>query len=122
MPRRILVVDDHPDLASITAQALELRDYEAAHATTRLEALELAGSFKPDIVLLEWDLGRTGLGLGLAAEIRARAGRLMCIVMLSLHDEPPGFRAREPFDLYLTKPVTIVDLVKAFEALQSHVN
>lgn len=67
---RILVVDDHEDLAETNCALLRSLGHECIAATTGARALELAGSFQPDVGL--FDIGLPDLsGYELARRVRA---------------------------------------------------
>ena len=54
MPRKkILVVDDEPDLVETLTMRLEANDYEVISASNGEDALKKAKSDKPDLVLLD---------------------------------------------------------------------
>ncbi|WP_369056545.1 response regulator transcription factor [Kineococcus terrestris] len=66
---RVLVVDDEPGLRRALAINLSARGYEVTTAATGAQALELAASAHPDVVLL--DLGLPDLdGLDVLAGVR----------------------------------------------------
>jgi two-component system, cell cycle response regulator len=50
---RLLIVDDEVEHAEICAALLRRRGYQVAVAITGLDALELAHSLKPDLILLD---------------------------------------------------------------------
>ena len=50
---RVLVVDDNCDLADSTAEVLRLVDYDVRTAYTGEEAVDVAGQYRPDIVILD---------------------------------------------------------------------
>ena len=50
---RVLIVDDEIDHAEICAALLRRRGYMVAVAITGLDAIELAHSLKPDLILLD---------------------------------------------------------------------
>ena len=52
---RVLVVDDEPQILRALRINLRVRDYEVHVAATGAEALEIAGRYPPDLVIL--DLG-----------------------------------------------------------------
>jgi two-component system, chemotaxis family, CheB/CheR fusion protein len=115
-PRRILVVDDNPDTADSLALLLRLRGYEVEVAYDGPAALERAGSFHPQVVLL--DIGLPGLdGYQVAERLRQerRLGKLRLVALTGYGREQDQLRAREAgFDHHLTKPVdpqVIYDLV-----------
>ncbi|MEC8895988.1 MAG: response regulator [Planctomycetota bacterium] len=55
-PEKILVVDDNEELLGAVSRLLELQGYTALTATSGEEALEMAGSELPDLILLDWIL------------------------------------------------------------------
>ena len=71
---RILVVDDNRDSAESLAMLLQAMDHETQTAYDGLEALEVATTFQPEVVLL--DLGMPKLnGYDTARRLRERPGR-----------------------------------------------
>lgn len=113
--RRLMVVDEDRTSRTVLRQAYRLRGHRCVAAATAAEALLLA-AFEPiDVVILEWSF-RDGSGQGLAGRLRARARKPLVIVVLSVFDEPHGFREREAIDDYLVKPATAEAVEHAFEA------
>ena len=53
MPLRVLVVDDEKDTLSLLRTVLEISGFEPITTLNSLEALDLARSKKPDVVLLD---------------------------------------------------------------------
>ena len=53
MPKKILVVDDEPDILKLAVVRLEAFGYEVLMAEKSEEALELLGKTKPDLILLD---------------------------------------------------------------------
>lgn len=52
--RKILLVDDDPDILTITKYALQLnKNLEVMCALSGYEAIDVARSFKPDLILLD---------------------------------------------------------------------
>jgi two-component system, OmpR family, response regulator len=71
MGHRVLVVDDFPDAARAAAMLLRLLGHEVATAHSGRDALAVAESFQPDIVIL--DVGLPDLsGYDVARELRQR--------------------------------------------------
>jgi len=104
---RILVVDDNVDAADSTALLLGSDGFEARSVHGALAALDVVGSFKPDIVLL--DIGLPVLnGYEVAQRLRIRKADVpMRIVALSGYGQPADREraAQAGFDDYLVKPV-----------------
>jgi CheY-like chemotaxis protein len=106
---RILVVDDNMDAAETLSDLLRVWGHEVELAYTGLAALEIAGRFQPDVVLL--DIGLPGAdGYAIARELASNPetsrARLVAISGYS-----PRVQSREGvFERYLTKPVDFDEL------------
>lgn len=53
MPKKVLIVDDEPNIVISLEFLLEQAGYAVQVARTGLEALHLTGSFGPDLILLD---------------------------------------------------------------------
>jgi len=53
MPKKILVVDDEPDVLTFTSAVLEENGYATVTAKNGVEGLELLHKEKPDLILLD---------------------------------------------------------------------
>ena len=53
MAKRILVVDDEPDIRRLVAEALEVTGYDVQTAANGADAIRAASLFIPDLVLLD---------------------------------------------------------------------
>ncbi|MFA6561196.1 MAG: response regulator transcription factor [Verrucomicrobiia bacterium] len=84
---RVLLVDDHPVL--VEGLSLIINNEEdlevCGHAVDAGGALELAGSLKPDLVIVDISL-KDSDGIQLLKNLKARYPELLTLV-LSLHDE-----------------------------------
>lgn len=106
-PRRILVVDDNEDGAKMLAALLQFEGHEVTTSSSGLEAVEMAKTAKPDVVLL--DIGLPGLdGYQVARRIRANdpEGAVRVIAITGYGREEDRARADAAgFTAYLVKPV-----------------
>ena len=104
--KRILVVDDNLDTASMCALSLTLEGHVVEIANDGPSALKMAKTFRPDIVVL--DIGLPGMsGLDVAKDIRQQEDkRKPMIVGLSGYDQDAYRQQAEEagFDHYLVKP------------------
>ena len=111
--RRILVVDDNTDAASLLAVLLELEGHEIQTAAYGGDALRRAELFRPEVVLI--DLEMPGIeGLEASRRIRARPwGKDVVIVALTgWGQEMDRRRAQEAgVDLHFVKPVDTTTLL-----------
>jgi PAS domain S-box-containing protein len=109
---RVLVVDDNEDSATTLGMTLEFAGHETQTAYDGASALELADSWRPDVILL--DIGLPNLnGYEVAQRIRRQAwGRTIFLVALTGwgqdHDKQRAKAAG--FDRHLTKPVDFTTL------------
>jgi DNA-binding NarL/FixJ family response regulator len=114
MPDRldVLLVDDDPFTRMTLVTTLKSLDcWVVADAATAVEGLRLAAQTRPDVAVLDLDLGEGPTGIDLAHRLRAMLPAIG-IVMLSTYEEPRlmGFNQQPlPEDaLYLVKR-TVVD-------------
>ena len=116
VPRRVLVVDDNVDSAESLALLLRLKGHEVEVAYDGPGALETAGSFHPEVVLL--DIGLPGLdGYQVASRLRRRrrTAKTLLLALTGYGTEEDHLLSQQAgFDHHLTKPVdpqVIYDLI-----------
>ncbi|WP_020473640.1 hybrid sensor histidine kinase/response regulator [Zavarzinella formosa] len=112
--RRILVVDDNHDSAESLAMMLGLLGNEIATAHDGVEAVESAGHFRPEVILMDVGMPRLN-GLEATKRIRGQSwGKEMTIIALTgWGQEADRVRSREAgCDGHLVKPVDLPDLEK----------
>lgn len=105
-PRRVLVAEDHEDTRQLIRLLLERRGFEVLEAANGEEAVRLAESACPDLVLLDGSLPRLD-GLAVTRQLREReSATRVPIVFLSGHAEPMARAAAfaAGCDDYLVKP------------------
>jgi CheY-like chemotaxis protein len=105
--RRILIVDDYPNVALSIARRLIVAGYEVETALDGFQAIKAAEKFRPDVVLLDISMPKLN-GYETARRIRAQArGLEMAIVALTGWDEEEDRRRSRDagFDAHLVKPV-----------------
>jgi PAS domain S-box-containing protein len=116
--RRVLVVDDNFDAASMLDILLRSLGHITHVSHDGLEAIKDAETFRPEVVLL--DIGLPGIsGYEVARRIRAaRPNNPPVIVAVTGWGKPEDRdRSREAgFDLHLVKPVNETDLLRALSA------
>jgi CheY-like chemotaxis protein len=107
--RRILVVDDNPDVAETMAEVLRLDGHVVAVAADGLEALTAVDAFSPTVLLV--DIGLPHLdGFELARRLRQRedGARLLLVAVTGYGQAADQRRCLEAgFDHHLTKPVAL---------------
>lgn len=85
---RVLLVEDHPDIADLYQLKLQLEGYRVAVASDGAVGLQLARSLKPDLILLDVHVPQLD-GLQLLAALREdEATRDQLVVICSEDDDP----------------------------------
>jgi len=113
MPHRILIADDEPNIVASLEFLMRRCDYEVRVAKDGDEALQLAETFRPDLVLLDVMMPRRS-GFEVCRLLRENpALRAMRIVMLSARgrDVEVGKGLALGADAYVTKPFSTKELV-----------
>jgi DNA-binding response OmpR family regulator len=118
---RILIVEDHEDLADALRTNLRREGYQATIATDGRQALAMVRADPPDIIVL--DLGIPGIdGLALLSRLRAE-GHWCPVLILSARDSDSdkveGFRLGA--DDYVTKPFRTMELMARVDAMARRV-
>jgi signal transduction histidine kinase len=114
-PRRILVADDNSDAVEALALQLQLAGHEVRTANDGVEALEVAESFSPQVVLLDLGMPRMD-GYETARQMRrSEWGRGITLVALTGWGQQQDRKRTSDagFDVHLVKPVTEFDLFHA---------
>jgi DNA-binding NarL/FixJ family response regulator len=123
MSKRLLVVDDEPNLLRAVTACLKAENYEVSTARSGHEALLQLAESVPDLVIS--DIRMPGMdGYKLARQLRGSPRTaLVPIVFLTAKDETAdrveGFRAG--IDAYLTKPFEPDELIAVVNAILQRV-
>ena len=120
-PRRILVADDNSDAVEALALQLRLAGHDVRTANDGLEALEVAETFAPQVVLLDLGMPRMD-GYETAREIRRKWwGKSATLVALTGWGQQQDRQRTSDagFDAHLVKPVTEFDLFQAIASARS---
>lgn len=106
-PRKILVVDDHPDTAVVTRLMLETEGHKVLEAFDGETALEMADSFLPEVVLADLLLPRiTGFEVVRCLRKQKQFDATVMFALSGLGTEDAVERAMESgFDYFGIKPV-----------------
>ncbi len=113
---RILLVDDNEDAAAGTGTLLRQLGHSVDIAHNAMQALAAARARPPEVAIL--DIGLPDMdGYQLAAALRQEHGKALRLVALSGYGQQTDIeRALDAgFDLHLTKPATLEDLVRALQ-------
>lgn len=104
---KCLIVDDVEVTRFSTRQILEPLGVDCICADNSKEALDLAVTHKPDVIFLDWHIGKES-GIDLLAKLRAKLGANTNIIMFTgVEDESKSQEAlRAGADHFITKPTT----------------
>ena len=117
---RVLVADDIPDAASSLAMLCEMYGAEVRLALDGVETVEVAASFRPDVILMDITMPKLD-GYSAARAIRREPwGKQMTLIALTGWGRSSDLQAaREAgFDGHLLKPVAPEALVKLINTLR----
>jgi DNA-binding response OmpR family regulator len=114
---RVLVIEDHEDLAFGLKNNLEIEGYEVAVAADGPTGLDKANRGSPDLVVL--DLMLPGLdGFRVLRSLRERGLTMPILILTARGEEADKVRGlRLGADDYVTKPFGILELLARAEAL-----
>ena len=106
MKKRILIVDDEPSILETVKLHLELSDYDVLAASDGMEALKIARTEKPDLILLDLMLPKID-GYKVCKMLKMdRRFKSIPIIMLTAKagsvDEVQGYESGA--DAYIKKP------------------
>jgi PAS domain S-box-containing protein len=111
---RILVVDDNIDAVGILAELLEMFGHSVRASNDGREALEIAKTFRPDLVMLDLGMpGMTGYEVARAMRKTPETQQTILAAITGWGAQEDRARTREAgFDHHLTKPVDMKALKK----------
>jgi len=106
-PRRLLIVEDHADVAESLALILRRDDHEVRIARDGPAALQALSEFRPDVVLLDVDLpGMDGYQVARRMREERPESNLIIIVLSGYGEQADGRQSRQAgCDAHLVKPV-----------------
>ncbi len=102
--KRILVIEDEPQMLLGLRDNLELEGYEVQTAADGEDGLNKAGSFNPDLVILDVMLPKKN-GFDVCRELRMRSSSLPIVMLTARSAETDKVLGLElGADDYVTKP------------------
>jgi CheY-like chemotaxis protein len=105
--KRILVIEDNPDAAEALALLLSSAGHQVETALTGVAGVEIARTFRPDLVLCDIWLAGDLDGLAVARQLRAEPGTCEAALVALSGISDPGDQASAldaGFDQFLIKP------------------
>src|SRR5574338_299562 len=115
--KRVLVVEDQRDLASLLAHNLRHEGLDVRTVEDGREALPTVRSWQPDLVIL--DLMLPGMdGFEILRGIRGEGNDLPVLILSARGEEQDKIRGfRLDADQYVTKPFSLLELLERVHAL-----
>lgn len=115
---KVLLVEDNADVRRLYAIGLNQRGFEVKLAANGAEAVERVASERPDYILLDWMMPLMD-----GSEVVERLDRQEMevgieIIVVSGQPAPPALPPR--VRSWLTKPITVDELVSEIEAVRAH--
>jgi two-component system OmpR family response regulator len=114
---RLLVVDDEPNIVELLSASLRYAGFEVATATTGLEALTAARTFRPDLLVLDVMMPEMD-GFELVRRLRSEGARTPVLFLTArdaTEDKITGLTLGG--DDYVTKPFSLEEVVARIRAV-----
>ncbi len=117
--RRVLVIDDDSQIRRLLRLSLEIKDFEVFEASTGFEGIQLVQACRPDLILLDLNLGDTS-GLVVLRELRTWCR--VPLIILSVRDAERDIieLLDAGADDYLVKPFNTGELLARMNAAMRH--
>lgn len=117
--RTILIADDEPDILEILDFNLTSEGYQVIKAFNGNEALDLAKSFDPDLIILDVMMpGKTGFEVCKILRSKKEFENTIIIFLTALNDDTTEIKGLETGgDDYITKPISPKVLISRVNAL-----
>jgi len=114
MSKKIVVIDDEPDISKMVTDFLIGAGYAAYYALNGTDGLALIEKEQPDLVLL--DIGMPGMdGLEVLREIRKKNSPLQVVILSAYKEVETVKKALElGVSEYITKPINLDTLLTHF--------
>jgi two-component system, OmpR family, alkaline phosphatase synthesis response regulator PhoP len=115
--KRILVIEDEPDIVRGIRDALEFEGFEVQSRGTGAEGLAAAMDWAPDCVLLDLMLPDDN-GYRVCETLRARDETVPIIILTAKAQESDKIRGLDAgADDYVTKPFSVAELIARINAI-----
>ncbi|MBQ9824867.1 MAG: response regulator transcription factor [Solobacterium sp.] len=118
---RILVTEDDSSVSNLIATTLKINQYSCIRASTGTQAIALASSMNPDLILL--DLGLPDMdGIDVIRTVRTWSAAVIIIISARSDDSDKITALDAGADDYLTKPFSVDELMARIRAAQRRMN
>lgn len=112
---RILVLEDDVQQAEYLCRILEAEGMDTRAARTASDAISLADSFDPDLVIADYRLCDDTSGLDVVRLLRARSPRIEAIMLTGFSEELEDGEALAP--MTISKPLDLDDFLAVVKRL-----
>lgn len=121
MAKKILVVDDEPQVVDTIRARLEANGYEVVTGYDGMEALNMARKKNPDLVILDLMLPKLdGYQVCRMLKFDKKMSKIPIIMLTGLGEkEDREWGQKVKADAYITKPFNVEELLKKIGALLS---
>jgi len=117
MAKKILIVDDNPNMSSLLAEMLEVFQYEALRAVDGLDALDKVDKENISMVITDMRMPKMS-GLELLQAIKERRPKLPVVVISGYNvDDVDSGIVTSRADGFLNKPFMMADIEKLLSSL-----
>jgi two-component system phosphate regulon response regulator PhoB len=112
--KKVLIVDDQPDIRKLIRMTLEFEDYDIKEASTAPSGLEATKAWRPDVVLCDVMMPGDYDGVELCRRVKGQADLARTkVVMLTARGQARDLEEGQKAgaDVYLVKPFSPTQLV-----------
>ena len=117
--KRILIVEDQPDIRKLIRMTLEFGEYELLEADNGVDGLNTAIAARPDLVLLDVMMPGELDGFQVCERIKSRPDlKHIKVVMLTARGQQTDLNAGDKAgaNAYLTKPFSPLELIDTVDS------
>ena len=119
--KKILIVDDQPEVRELIEVTLRIGDYEILQAGNGPEALEIAQLKRPDLILLDVMMPEGGLdGFEVCEKIKndPQTSHITIVMLTAKNQDSDKDRGKQVgADDYFVKPFSPLELMRKVEAV-----
>jgi len=113
MGKKVLIVEDEPDLRTLTEMFLQKAGYETVTCENGREVMPAIAKTKPDLILLDAMLpGMDGIALAKALSMDAEMSKIPFIAVTAMSDTKSTFEELPQCQGFISKPFDMVQLME----------